>query len=131
MWEQLFVEAVEVTLDSGVSGLGPLRLVPLDDSSGLGQPDDLDALRHVSDQLVVHALLVKHQNHVHFEGLRDVFHLKSYHDVISILKTLAKGYTSFQRQKWPQTKMHTNSDIIFGHSFSCSFTWCDPFYSTC
>ena len=29
----------------------------------------------------------------------------------------------FQRDKWPQTKMHTNSDIIFEHSFSCSFTW--------
>ena len=93
VWEQLFVESVEVTLDSGVSGLGPLRLVPLDDSSGLWQPDDLDALRHVSDQLVVHALLVKHQDHVHFEGLRDVFHLKSYQRdaLISILKTLAKG----------------------------------------
>ena len=24
--------------------------------------------------------------------------------------------TSFQRHKWPQTKMHTNFDIIFGHS---------------
>ena len=31
-------------------------------------------------------------------------------------------FTSFQRHKWPQTKMHTNSNIIFGHSFSCSFT---------
>ena len=24
--------------------------------------------------------------------------------------------TSFQGHKWPQTKMHTNFDIIFGHS---------------
>ena len=39
--------------------------------------------------------------------------------------------TFFQRHKWPQTKMHTNSNIIFGHSFSCSFTWWDPFCSEC
>ena len=39
--------------------------------------------------------------------------------------------TSFQRLKWPQTKMHTISYTIFRHSFSCSFTWCDPFCSEC
>ena len=38
-----------------------------------------------------------------------------------------KVITSFQRLKWPQTKMHTISDTIFGHSISFSFTWCDPF----
>ena len=37
--------------------------------------------------------------------------------------------TSFQRYKRPETKMHTSSDFIFGHNFSCSFTWRDSFCS--
>ena len=37
----------------------------------------------------------------------------------------------FQKAQWPQTNMHTVSDIIFGHSFLCSATWCDPFCSMC
>ena len=35
----------------------------------------------------------------------------------------------FQRHRWPQTKMYTNSNTIFGTVYSCSFTWLDPFCS--
>ena len=34
-----------------------------------------------------------------------------------LLKLSLKCFTSFQRHKFPQTKMHTDSNIIFGHSF--------------
>ena len=42
-----------------------------------------------------------------------------------------KKYTTFQNHKWPPTKMHTTPDTMFGHSFSCSFTWCDLICSKC
>ena len=44
-----------------------------------------------------------------------------------LMEFLQRYFTSFQMHKWPQIKMHTNSDIIFGHSFSCSFTRFDLF----
>ena len=44
-----------------------------------------------------------------------------------IMTLICNLYTSFQSHKWPQTKMYTISDTVFWHSFSCSFTWCDPF----
>ena len=40
-------------------------------------------------------------------------------------------YKSFQRHKWLKTKMHTVTDTLFRHSFSCSFTKCDSLYSEC
>ena len=43
----------------------------------------------------------------------------------------AYSTTSFQRPKWPQTKMHTASDAIFGHTFWCSFICRDQFYLEC
>ena len=33
--------------------------------------------------------------------------------------------TSFQRHRWPQTKMYTISDTVFWHFISCPFHWCD------
>ena len=43
----------------------------------------------------------------------------------------SKTTTSFQRQKWLQTKMYIISDTVFWHSIPCPFTWCDPFCSEC
>ena len=40
-------------------------------------------------------------------------------------------YTSCTTPKWPQTKWYTRKDTIFWHSFSCPFTWWDPFCSEC
>ena len=39
--------------------------------------------------------------------------------------------TSFQIQKLLQTKIYTNSNTTFWHSFLCSFTWYDLFCSEC
>ena len=50
---------------------------------------------------------------------------------LPIFGSVTRSVTSFKMLKWPQTKMHTISDTIFRHSFSCSFTWCDPFCSEC
>ena len=48
--------------------------------------------------------------------LRDDQNFKDSFTVFCNLKVTTLLTTSFQRQKWPQTKMHTNFDIIFGHS---------------
>ena len=39
--------------------------------------------------------------------------------------------TSFRRLKLPATKMHTISNTIFRHKFTCSFIWCDKFCLGC
>ena len=49
--------------------------------------------------------------------------------IIKSFSHLSKGTN--KASNTPQTKMHTNSEIIFGHNFSCSLTWCDPFCSVC
>ena len=43
------------------------------------------------------------------------------------LKIRLFSCTSFQRPKWPQTKMHTISNTISRHSFKRFFTWHDTF----
>ena len=48
-----------------------------------------------------------------------------------VVSTKNLDCTTFNRHKWPLTEMHTTFNTIFGHSFSCSFTWCYSFCSEC
>ena len=49
-----------------------------------------------------------------------------------ILVTLSSSHseaTSFQRYKWPITKMYTTSTVFLAYNVSCHFTRCIPFCS--
>ena len=68
---------------------------------------------------VVHApRLVQGREHVSLDDLKMTLSAT----LISDTKIGEKAAHSFERLKWPQTKMHTITDTIFRHSFSFSFT---------
>ena len=67
-------------------------------------------------------VIVWRREHHQHRGLY-AYKVPNWHLVLMLTIFGLFGSTSFQRHKWPQTKMHTNSDTIFEHSFLCSITW--------
>ena len=64
MRKQVSLGSVKVFLNSCIPGLNPLILRPLNNSSRLWQPDNLDKVWHVPDKIIVDPLLIQNQDYI-------------------------------------------------------------------